>query len=84
MLFRSKAAEQVFRIALGFGGIFILIKILMGAFGLITSSGNPGAVEKARSRIISAIVALLFLIFSVTLLQIIGMQILQLPGMTKN
>ena len=45
----EKAAEQVFRIALGFGGIFILIQILMGAFGLITSSGNPGAVEKARS-----------------------------------
>ena len=80
----EKAAQQVFNIALGFGGIFILIQILMGAFGLITSSGNPGAVEKARSRIISAIVALLFLVFSVTLLQIIGMQILQLPGMTKN
>lgn len=79
----EKAAEQVFNIALGFGGIFILIQILMGAFGLITSSGNPGAVEKARSRIINAIVALLFLVFSVTLLQIIGMQILQLPGMTK-
>lgn len=79
----TKATTEIFGIALGFGGIFILIQILLGAFGLITSSGNTAAVQKARDRIINAIIALLFLVFSVTLLQIIGMKILQLPGMAE-
>lgn len=76
------AAKDIFGVALGFGGIFILIQILMGAFGLITSSGNTAAVQKARDRIVNSVIALLFLVFSVTLLQIIGIQILKLPGMT--
>lgn len=79
----ADATQQIFNIALGFGGIFILIQILMGAFGLITSSGNTAAVQKARDRIINSVIALLFLVFSVTLLQIIGIQILKLPGMAE-
>jgi hypothetical protein len=77
----GEAVNDLFVIAVGVGGIFILIQILMGAFGLITSAGNPAAIDKARNRILDSTIALLFLIFSVTILQVLMMNILKLPGL---
>jgi hypothetical protein len=77
----NEAVRQIFGLALGLGGIFILIQILLGAFGLITSSGNPSAIQKAKSRIIDSVIALLFVVFSVTIVQLIGISIFNLPGM---
>jgi hypothetical protein len=74
------AVASVFGLALGLGGVFIVFQILMGAFGLITSGGNPQAVQKARGRIVNSIVALLFVVFSFTILEIIMIQVLRLPG----
>lgn len=61
------------------GGIAFLI-MLFGAFQLITSAGNPDTVKAGHDKIINAVIGLLFIIFSVLLLQIIGQSILKIPG----
>lgn len=63
-------------IPLGAGFAFLLM--LYGAFTLITSAGNPESTKKGQEIITSAIVGLLFIIFSVFLLKVIGVDILQL------
>ena len=64
------------------GGVAILLIIAAG-YQLVTSQGNPEKVKAARERLTSAIVGLLFIIFSVALLQIIGISILHIPGLSK-
>jgi hypothetical protein len=49
----------------------------------MTSQGNPEKVQAAREQLTSAIVGLLFIIFSLAILTIIGVDILKLPGFTR-
>lgn len=66
--------------ALGAAGGVALILMALGAIGMITSRGDPDALKSAQGRFTSAIIGLVFIIFSVLLLQIIGVQILNIPG----
>ncbi len=64
----------------GIGGGIAFLIMLFGAFQLITSAGNPDTVKAGHDKIINAVIGLLFVIFSVLLLQIIGQHILKIPG----
>lgn len=57
------------------GGIAFLLMI-MGSLEMVTSQGNAEQLKKGREQFIAAISGLLFIIFSITLLQIIGADIL--------
>ncbi len=59
------------------GGIAFLL-MLIGAFGMITSAGNPDNLAASRDRFVKAIEGLLFVIFAVLLMKIIGVDILGL------
>ncbi len=59
------------------GGIAFLLMIL-GVFGMITSAGNPDNLQAGKDRLTSAIIGLLFVVLSVLLLKIIGVDILGL------
>jgi len=61
------------------GGIAFLL-IILGAIKVLTSSGNPEAVKAGQEMITSALMGLLFIIFSLFLLELIGVKILQIPG----
>jgi len=61
------------------GGIAFLL-ITWGAFLFITSQGNPDQLQRAKETIVSAVGGLLFLIFAVFLLRLIGVDILKIPG----
>lgn len=61
------------------GGIAFLIMIL-GAIQMITAEGNPESIKHAQERFYSAIIGLLLIIFAVLLMQVIGVDILGLPG----
>jgi hypothetical protein len=61
------------------GGIALLL-IIRSGYQMTTSSGNPEVIQEARDRITSAIVGLLFIILSLIILQVIGVDIFQLPG----
>lgn len=72
--------QSLLRVGLGMAGGVVVLSVLAGAFMLTTSSGEPKKVQEAQELISSAIIGLLFVVFSVIILQFIGVQILRLPG----
>jgi hypothetical protein len=65
------------------GGVAFIIMVL-ASLQMITAEGNPEAVKKAQEKFYSAIIGLLLVIFSVLLMQVIGVDILGLPGFGKR
>lgn len=61
------------------GGIAFLLMIL-AAFQMITAEGNPNVIKASQEKFYSAIIGLLLIIFSVLLLQVIGVDLLGLRG----
>lgn len=61
------------------GGIAFLL-IVYGAIQMMTASGDPQKLQGGREVLTAAISGLIFIIFSVFLLNLIGVKILQLPG----
>lgn len=76
----QKLIEGLLRFATGIGGGIALLLMIFGAFQMIVSSGNPETLKKGQEQFTSAIIGLLFIIFSILLLQVIGVNILQIPG----
>lgn len=72
--------QRFIEIGLGVGGGICLLMTLAAGFMLTTSQGDPKQVNEAKDMITSAIVGLLFIIFSVFILQFIGVTIFQIPG----
>ena len=77
----SEFIKQVLQIAIGLGGGIAFLLLIYGAFLMTTASGNPEAADNAKQIITGAITGLLVIIFSVVILNIIGVQILQIPGL---
>ncbi len=65
------------------GGIAILL-IMIAGYKIMTSRGNPDQIQQAREQMIAAIVGLMFLIFSFLFLQLIGIDILKVPGLESD
>lgn len=63
---------------LGVGGGFSMLVFILAAFNFMTSSGDPAKLQTAKELTISAITGIIFLVFSVFLLKIIGVNILGL------
>lgn len=72
--------KVVVTIGLGLGGGVVLIMILVGAAMLSVSQGDPNKTKEAQEIITSAVIGLVFVIFSVTILQFIGVSVLRIPG----
>jgi hypothetical protein len=75
--------KTVFSIVLGLAGGIALILIIFSGYRFMTSGGNPEAVKGATEQLVSAIVGLLFIILSFVILQVIGVDILRIPGFSK-
>lgn len=61
------------------GGIIVAL-IIKNGFTLLTSSGNPEKLKEVRESVISLVSGILLIIFSLTILKIVGADILGLPG----
>lgn len=72
--------QQLLNLALGVAGGIAFLLMLFGAFQIMTSSGNPEKMKSGSELITSALAGLLFIIFSIFLLKLIGVDILQIPG----
>jgi hypothetical protein len=72
--------QRFIEIGLGVGGGICLLMTLAAGFMITTSQGDPKQFNEAKDMITSAIVGLLFIIFSVFILQFIGVTVLQIPG----
>lgn len=77
---RTPLITTLVRVGLSLAGGIALLSILTAAFMFSTSSGNQQKVSDARDLMTSAIIGLLFIIFSVTILQFIGGTVLRIPG----
>lgn len=74
---------QVLGILLSVSGMVAVALIIRSGYQYMTSRGNPDAIQEARDRLTSAIIGLLFIIFSLVILQVIGVDILKIPGFTN-
>ena len=74
--------KDFLKFGLGIAGGLAFLLMLLGAFQMLTSAGNPDTLNAGRERLSSAVIGLLLVIFSVLLLQIIGIGILDIPGFT--
>ena len=72
----NQLAGFVLRWAIGIGGGIAFILIVFAGFQMTTSSGDPKKLQASRELLTSAIGGLILLIFSVFLLELIGVQIL--------
>lgn len=70
----------LFQVLLSLSGGIALLIIIFAGFSMALSQGNPEKVKGAQETLTGAIVGLLFIILSVAILQIIGVNILGLPG----
>ncbi len=69
----------LFETAVGIAGGIAFLLILYGALMIIISSGHPEKIAEGREIISAAITGLLLIIFSVFLLQLLGVDILGIP-----
>lgn len=75
--------QRIFSLVLGIAGGIALILIIISGYKFMASQGNPESVKAATEQLTSAIVGLLFIILSFVILQVIGVDILRIPGFTK-
>ncbi len=72
--------KEFLTIGLSMAGGIALLMILAAGFLFSSSQGDPKKTGQARELITSALIGLLFIVFSITILQFIGVSILKIPG----
>lgn len=74
---------KIFGFLLGISGGIALLLIIVSGYKYMASQGNPEKIQGAKEALTSAIVGLLFIIFSFVILEVIGVDLLKIPGLTK-
>ncbi|MBI3980485.1 hypothetical protein HY345_00635 [Candidatus Microgenomates bacterium] len=69
-------ANKILEIGMGLAGGTAFFFMAYGGFLFLTSGGDPHKIQEATEIIMSAIAGLLLIVFSVFLLNLIGVQIL--------
>ena len=72
--------KALFSVLLSISGALAVLLIIISGYRMMTSQGNPERLQAAREQLIAAIVGLLFIIFSLVILQTIGVDLLGLSG----
>lgn len=70
----------ILRWAIGIGGGIAFLLIVYAGFLIMSSAGNPERLKAGQELLTSAISGLVLLIFSVFILNLIGVKILAIPG----
>lgn len=78
----TSAISAVFAVLLSLSGGIVLLIIVFSGYRIMTSGGDQEKLKGAREMLTAGIIGLLFIIFSVTILRIIGVDILHIPGFT--
>lgn len=72
--------KTIFDLLLSVSGGIALLLIIRSAYQLMTSQGKPEQAQQGREQLVAAIVGLVFIIFSFVILQVLGFDILHIPG----
>lgn len=75
--------KSILRLLLSISGGILLILIIINGYKLMTSQGDPEKIKDAREGIIAAIAGILLIIFAITILQIITVDIIGIPGFSS-
>jgi len=67
---------------IGLAGLLSLLCIIYSVFMMQTSQGSNEKLKKAQELLTSCILGLIFIIFSVFILKLIGVNILKIPGLS--
>lgn len=79
----ARFVSDIFTIVLSIGGIAAILFFIQAGYRLMTSAGNKEKVAASREQITAAIMGLLFIILSITILEFIGINILHIPGIGR-
>ena len=80
----SNLASDLIRLLLGISGGVALVSFLAAAFKFTISRGDSSQIKSAKEMITASITGLFFLIFSVIILEFIGVEILRIPGLGED
>lgn len=75
-----KAIFEFVLVIASFGGLIIMI---YAGYVFMTSRGDKEKIAGARETLTAAIVGLLFIVLAIVILEIIGVEILQIPGLKR-
>lgn len=76
----QKFIASLFQLVLSIAGFAAIIIILIASYNIMFSGGNKEKLAAARDTITAVVLGLLFIIFSIVILKIIGVDILRIPG----
>lgn len=76
----NRFVPQILKYVVGLAGGVAFLLMIFGAFEMMTSGGSPEHLKAGQERFTSAAIGLLFIIFSVFLLKVIGADILGIGG----
>lgn len=68
----TNVIATVWRTAITLGGLALLVMLIIGALGWVTSGGDKGKVEAARERMTQAVIGMLVLAGTVAISAFIG------------
>lgn len=75
--------KAIFLVTLSLAGGISVILIIAAGYKILTSNGKPEAIQAGRDQLTSALVGLLFIIFSYVIFQFIVADLLKIPGITN-
>lgn len=73
--------QTILTVSIGLGGGIALLLMLYGTFIVTTSAGIPDKLNQGKEIITSAAIGLVFIILSITLMNLIGVNLLGIPGL---
>ena len=76
-------ASEFFGCGISLVGGVALLFIIYGGFILLTSTGDPGRVRMGKEYIQYAVVGLVLAIFTVIIFEVIGADLLKIPGLNR-
>lgn len=68
----TRLAVSLWRVAINMGGLLVILFYVIAAFEWLTSGGDSGKLEKARSRFINTTIGLVLLVASFAIIGFIG------------
>lgn len=75
--------KSIFGLILSLSGGIAVFLIMRAGFKILMSKGNQEELNEGREQLAAAIVGLLFIIFSLVILQVVGVDLLHIPGFGK-
>ncbi len=70
----------IIKIAMSLAIAFVILIIFVSSLIISTSQGEPNKLTEAKDHIVSAVIGLLFLVFSIAILEFIGIELFHIPG----